>query len=259
MKLRNALNSFNKKVVAAMVAAAILLSTLVGASAFKYMNAKAKDQNNTEMTVQVTKQDIQSTLSATGTIISAEESGQFATTTNSYPVQEVYVKVGDVVKKGDPLYKLDMTSMKETLSYQQQALNLQKQQNDINAQSANKALQDAKDNGVAQVNDTNRSLAQSEQDKASADRNQSNSNSQLNASKNAESDARRALDSANATVNSAQNTINSLNAKISELQNKISSVNPEDGSIDLNVLKNELEQTKKDFESAKSALSDKNP
>ncbi|SFH54180.1 Barrel-sandwich domain of CusB or HlyD membrane-fusion [Pseudobutyrivibrio sp. OR37] len=230
----------NKKIVAAMVAAALLLSAFAGVTGVRHVMAKADEAEEMLSTVPVVKQDVQKTLSATGTIISAEESGQFATVTGSYPVEEVYVKVGDVVKAGDPLYKLDMSSMEETLSYQQQALNLQNQQNAISQQNADKALQDAKDSGAVQVNDANRSLAQAKQDKDAADRNQSVSNSQLDSSRNAENDAKRAYDNANATVSSLQR-------KVKDIQKEIDAA---DATTNTDELKKNLEAEKASLNSA---------
>lgn len=208
------LNKFNKRVIAAMIAAALLISTIAGVSGVRYMMVQAKEPKEEIATVSAIKQDIQKTLSATGTIISSEESGQFATVSGSYPVEEVYVKVGDVVKKGDPLYKLDMTTMQETLSYQQQALDLQNQQNAITQQNADKALEDAKNSGAVQINDANRSLDQAVQDKAAADRNQSNANSQLENSRRAENEAKNAYDNAGSEVSSLQSKVDSLQKEI---------------------------------------------
>lgn len=232
----------NKKIIAAMVAAALIISAIVGVTGVKNVMAKNDEEANNIATVSVVKQDVQKTLSATGTIISAEESGQFATVTGSYPVEEVYVKVGDVVKKGDPLYKLDMSTMEETLSYQQQALDLQNQQNAISQQNADKALQDAKDAGAVQVNDANRSLAQAKQDKAAADRQQSNSNSQLDSARNAESDAKRAYDNANSNVSSIQK-------KVNDIQKQIDSA---DENTNVDELKKSLDAAKADLNSAMS-------
>ncbi|MBQ8489185.1 MAG: efflux RND transporter periplasmic adaptor subunit [Pseudobutyrivibrio sp.] len=232
----------NKKIIAAMVAAALIISAIVGVTGVKNVMAKSDEEANNIATVSVVKQDVQKTLSATGTIISAEESGQFATVTGSYPVEEVYVKVGDVVKKGDPLYKLDMSTMEETLSFQQQALDLQNQQNAISQQNADKALQDAKDAGAVQVNDANRSLAQAKQDKAAADRQQSNSNSQLDSARNAESDAKRAYDNANSNVSSIQK-------KVNDIQKQIDSA---DENTNVDELKKSLDAAKADLNSAMS-------
>ena len=225
-----------------MVAAALIISAIVGVTGVKNVMAKNDEEENAIATVSVVKQDVQKTLSATGTIISAEESGQFATVTGSYPVEEVYVKVGDVVKKGDPLYKLDMSTMEETLSFQQQALDLQNQQNVISQQNADKALQDAKDAGAVQVNDANRSLAQAKQDKAAADRQQSNSNSQLDSARNAESDAKRAYDNANSNVSSIQ-------SKVNDIQKQIDSA---DENTNVDELKKSLDAAKADLNSAMS-------
>lgn len=232
----------NKKIVAAMVAAALIISAIVGVTGVKNVMAKNDEEANNIATVSVVKQDVQKTLSATGTIISAEESGQFATVTGSYPVEEVYVKVGDVVKAGDPLYKLDMSTMEETLSFQQQALDLQNQQNAISQQNADKALQDAKDAGAVQVNDANRSLAQAKQDKAAADRQQSNSNSQLDSARNAESDAKRAYDNANSNVSSIQ-------SKVNDIQKQIDAA---DENANVDELKKSLDAAKADLNSAMS-------
>ena len=232
----------NKKIVAAMVAAALIISAIVGVTGVKNVMAKNDEEANNIATVSVVKQDVQKTLSATGTIISAEESGQFATVSGSYPVEEVYVKVGDVVKKGDPLYKLDMSTMEETLSFQQQALDLQNQQNAISQQNADKALQDAKDAGAVQVNDANRSLAQAKQDKAAADRQQSNSNSQLDSARNAESDAKRAYDNANSNVSSIQ-------SKVNDIQKQIDAA---DENANVDELKKSLDAAKADLNSAMS-------
>jgi multidrug efflux pump subunit AcrA (membrane-fusion protein) len=125
----------NRRLIAAMVVAALFLSSVIGVISFKKVIAKTSEEMDV-MTIQAVKQDVQKTLSATGTIISAEESTEFATTSGSYPIKEIYVKVGDVVKKGDPLYKLDMSTMEQTLSYQKQALSIQNQQNELAAQSA---------------------------------------------------------------------------------------------------------------------------
>lgn len=189
----------NKKIVAAMVIAALLISAVAGVVSYKNVSAKTNEAGET-ITIPAAKQDIQKTLSATGTIISAEESTEFATTSGSYPIEEVYVKVGDVVKKGDPLYKLDMTSMEQTLSYQQQALNIQNQQNELAAQTAAAALKNAQDTGAVSINDANRSLAEAQQNQTVANRNRK-------AADDALGDARRAEDSAYRAFNSAKEAL----------------------------------------------------
>ncbi|SFO61796.1 Multidrug resistance efflux pump [Pseudobutyrivibrio sp. JW11] len=245
MKLKEILN---KKVVTCMIIAALVISSVAGVAGFKYVKAKENEADSEAITIEVTKQNIEKTLSATGTIISAEESGQFATTTSSYPVEEVYVKVGDVVKKGDPLYKLDMTTMEQTLSYQQQALNIQNQQNEIAQQNANQALTDAQRNGATQINDSNRNLESAQQDQNTANRNKKNADNNLTTASNSENEAERAKDSASATLAAAQKKVDDLNAKITDLETQIASAE------DPTELNNQLTQAKTDLETAKTEL-----
>lgn len=185
-----------KSKVIAVVAAAIVITGTVGAFVVRNMQTSEKENEEEILTTTVMRQDVQKTLAATGTIISAEESGQFATVSGSYPVEEVYVKVGDVVKKGDKLYKLDMTSLQETLSYQKQALDIQNKQNALSEAQAKKDLDASLAAGTIQMNEAGRNAEAAKQEKAAAERAQSVANDQLNSAKNAESAAKEALDQA---------------------------------------------------------------
>lgn len=239
----------NKKIVAAMVIAALLISAVAGVVSYKNVSAKTNEAGET-ITIPAAKQDIQKTLSATGTIISAEESTEFATTSGSYPIEEVYVKVGDVVKKGDPLYKLDMTSMEQTLSYQQQALNIQNQQNELAAQTAAAALKNAQDTGAVSINDANRSLSEAQQNQAIANRNRKSADDALG-------DARRAANSAQNDYNSAVSALNAAKSKVSSLESQLNSANQESqqDSTKIDSLTKQLESAKADVESADSKVS----
>ncbi|MDC7278537.1 efflux RND transporter periplasmic adaptor subunit [Butyrivibrio fibrisolvens] len=210
----------NKKVVAAMVIAAILISSIAGVASFKKASAKTNEEDMT-ITIPVAKQDIQKTLAATGTIISAEESTEFATTGGSYPVEEVYVKVGDVVKKGDPLYKLDMTSMEQQLSYQQQALNIQNQQNELAAQTAEAALKNAQDTGAVSINDANRSLAEAQQNQSIANRNRKSADDALGDARRAEDNAYRAFNSAKEALSRVESNPDSTQEEKDTAQAKV--------------------------------------
>ena len=257
----------NKKIIAAMVAAALLISVIGGVSGVKYMLAQAKELEAEAATFTVTKQDIEKTLSATGTIISAQESGQFATVSGSYPVEEVYVKVGDEVKTGEPLYKLDMSTMEEALSYQQQALNIQNQQNAISTENANRALEDAKTSGAIKVNEANAALADAKQEQASATRDKDNSSSTLNDKKSAEDNAKTALDTANDQVNKAKIALDDAKAKVdstllSDLNNKVEELTKqkndklsEDAAADVSDINEQIEGIKSEISSLQESVS----
>lgn len=254
----------NKKVIAAMVIAVLTISAIIGVTTVKALGTN--EQETEVLTVPATSQTIQKTLSATGTIISAEESSQFATTTSSYPVQEVYVKVGDQVKKGDPLYKLDMSTMEEQLSYQQQALSIQNQQNAISTDNANRQLQEAWDNGAIKLNEANASLAEAQQAQTAANREKQSSNNTLNDKKTAESNAKTALDNANAAVDTAKKAlddakansndtlINELNSKVTELTNEKNNKLAEDASADVSDINSQIDSIKSEITSLQEAV-----
>ena len=224
---------FNKIAVSAMAISAVVITAIVGVVGMKAVKAKDTEEELTT-TVQVAKQDIEKTLSATGTIISAEQSTAFATTSGSYPVAEVYVKVGDVVKKGDKLYKLDMITMEDQLKFQNQALSIQNQQNALAAQSAAAALQNAQDSGAVSVNDANRSLAEAQQNQFVANRNVKSADDALG-------DARRAEDNAEKEYNNAK-------SEYERLKNT-------DGTAqeDLDKANDRVNQAKSSYDSATSA------
>ncbi|MBR4706802.1 MAG: efflux RND transporter periplasmic adaptor subunit [Pseudobutyrivibrio sp.] len=220
-----------KRKVIAIVAALIVLTGTVSVFVVRNMQAAAKNSKEEILTTSVMKQDVQKTLAATGTIISAEESGQFATVSGSYPVEEVYVKVGDVVKKGDPLYKLDMTSMRETLSYQKQALDIQTKQNQLSEVQAKKAFNDSLAAGAIQVNEATRNAEQAKQDRAAADRAKSAANEQLASARNAESAARSAIENAkksgdeNTDIKSLEDAYNSAVSARLAAEQQVSAAN----------------------------------
>ena len=182
--------------VIAVVVAAIVITGTVGAFIVRNRQASVNENDEEILTTTVMKQDVQKTLAATGTIISAEESSQFATASGSYPVEEVYVKVGDVVKKGDQLYKLDMTSLQETLSYQKQALDIQNKQSALSAAQAKKDFDASLAAGTIQMNEASRNAEAAKQERVAAERAKSVANDQLNSARNEENAAKAALDNA---------------------------------------------------------------
>ena len=108
------------------------------------------------------KQDIESTYQASGKFYSMQESianaQQTASgdSTSGYPVKKIYVKVGDQVKKGDPLYSLDMSSVQSDLSANEKKLSLQEQANAIAQGTANRAVTEAQQAQTQQEQDAAR-------------------------------------------------------------------------------------------------------
>lgn len=83
-------------------------------------------------------------------------------------VKEVFVKVGDQVKAGDPLYSIDMTDVQDSLWLTQQKLALQQRQNALDIVAKKRALSNAKADSAQQTADSNRSVNEAAEDAQSA-------------------------------------------------------------------------------------------
>ena len=75
-------------------------------------NANAQSQEN--QTIVLERTDITRTVSVSGVIESAMVSNVYST--QSYPVKEIFVEVGDFVKAGDVLAELDMSKLENDIS-----------------------------------------------------------------------------------------------------------------------------------------------
>lgn len=73
-------------------------------------------------TVTLAAEDLQSTISATGTVESAQSMTVYSTM--AYTVQEVYVEVGDYVEEGAPLCKLDDKNIQKQIESQEASLSV---------------------------------------------------------------------------------------------------------------------------------------
>lgn len=81
--------------------------------------------------------DLRSTISATGTVASADSNTVYSTM--AYPVMAVHVEVGDYVRKGDLLAELDGQSIQNQITSQELSLDLSNQ----SSQQQVKAAQDS--------------------------------------------------------------------------------------------------------------------
>ena len=79
-------------------------------------------------------------------------------------VEDVYVKVGDMVKEGDVLYTLDMSSVENELALQQQKAQLQARLDALEASAANRALTDAQYASADQYDSATKKLIRSAED-----------------------------------------------------------------------------------------------
>ena len=94
---------------------------------------------------EVVRTDIERTYVSQGRIASLEEmvAGAQADEKSGYRVAEVFVKVGDAVHKGDPLYSLDLSSVEEEIRSQEEKLSLQQRSDAIDQSAAGRGTANA--------------------------------------------------------------------------------------------------------------------
>jgi len=121
-------NSKRIKIIIGFVVVAAIITVLVVASQVRAAKAELEKNSSVE-TIALEKTDITRTVSVSGVVESAKVTNIY--TTQSYPVKEIYVKVGDPVKTGDVLAVLDMSRLENDIS-----------QTEINLKSAEASAQE---------------------------------------------------------------------------------------------------------------------
>ncbi|MCR5468879.1 MAG: efflux RND transporter periplasmic adaptor subunit [Lachnospiraceae bacterium] len=195
MKLKEKIKS-HKKIAAVIIAAALVLSVAGGFGVATSVGAKNIEEEVTVSTVPVTVENLEKTLSATGALISAEESSVASTTEEKYPVAEIYVKIGDVVKKGDPLYRLDMTAFEEQMEYKKKEAALAEQSKALEKADAAREYENAKSTAQSDIDEANRNLTQAQSDAQNAIWIKQSAEQNLESAKSAENEAKKKLDKA---------------------------------------------------------------
>ena len=105
---------------------------------------------STMRTVTLEKGDLASTVSATGTVYSADSTPVYSNV--SYPVQTVHVSVGDTVNEGDVLAELDMSTLASDIAQKKASVSASQataQQNLATAQKDLETYQRNADDGYA--------------------------------------------------------------------------------------------------------------
>ena len=202
--------------VQAVILAVILSASIAGGTVYHSISsAQASAGTMTDYkTFNVKKTDMEKNLSVTGTIISSEENTANASTSTSYPIASVKVKVGDTVKAGDVLYTLDMTSVKNDMNLQEETLKLQQASAGIADKTAKRQLEEAKVTGNQQMTDAARSLRDSQDDTVKAITDQQTATLNLSSLKSKEAAAKSAMDQALSTMNSLKDKYDSLKSAL---------------------------------------------
>ncbi|PWH13885.1 MAG: hypothetical protein DDG60_09235 [Anaerolineae bacterium] len=116
----------------------VLIVAALGAGAFYYYNQNAQAEQSEYQTVLAERGDLLAQVGATGTV-RARQSAQLLWQTNG-TVEKVNVKPGDVVKAGDELATLDMTSVAQNIILaKSDLLNAQRSLEDLQTSSLARA------------------------------------------------------------------------------------------------------------------------
>ena len=127
------------KLIIGLVVVVTIITALVVSSQVRAARAELEKNQSIE-TITLEKTDITRTVSVSGVVESAQVTNIY--TTQSFPVKEIYVKVGDPVKAGDLLAVLDMSRLENDIS-----------QTEINLKSAEaSALEEVRSNSNSIVN-----------------------------------------------------------------------------------------------------------
>lgn len=95
----------------------VIIATVVGSILFINLRSSTRENtvNQKKNVVRLSKRDLTKSISATGTVKSAD-SKTVSANVNNLTVKKVKVKVGDQVKKGDTLVTFDKSDLTDTLS-----------------------------------------------------------------------------------------------------------------------------------------------
>ncbi|MCR5690706.1 MAG: biotin/lipoyl-binding protein, partial [Eubacterium sp.] len=135
----------HKKIV---VVIAVLLvlgvpSSLILPRFFK-SNSRATEMKKQENTIELSKMDLTTSISATGTLESAE-STTVSANVSDIEIKKVKVAEGDTVKKGDVLVTFDESDLKEALADAKENLSEAKEDAADDLEDAKEKLADAKE------------------------------------------------------------------------------------------------------------------
>lgn len=148
----------------------VVLAALAGAGYFIWQKffkpAPVEDFAPQPVMENAVRMDVERLYNSTGKLTSGGETAVGTATTGDAKVvvQDVYVKIGDMVKTGDVLYTLDMSAVENELAIQQQKLALQSQLSAIEASAANRALSEAQYASAEQYDSATKKMERSAED-----------------------------------------------------------------------------------------------
>lgn len=221
-----------KKVLMGTVAGILVVTVATGSIVY----IQSKDTDLTDMaaqleTVSITKQDLEKTLSINGTI-AALESQSVTSELTGVKVNELKVRVGDHVKKGDVVAILDTTTIEKSLAQAQESLELAKKKDALELATAQRNYDNAVEESRIQQERAQRDLnnAQKQYDQsvsesntangvyANAEQNVNDKTGNVNNNQNAYNDANSASRDASKDYERKQEALEDAQKKLTEAE-----------------------------------------
>lgn len=155
------------------------------------------------------------TSSSSGTSASSDVTGE-ASADSGNKVKEVFVKVGDTVKAGDPLYSIDMSEVEDSLWLTQQKLALQQRQNALDIAAKKRALTNAQADTADQTRSSNEAVSDAAIDAQAAANAQAQANTDYQNNQISENSASLYLTAAKVAYDQAQAKADKAQAALDE-------------------------------------------
>lgn len=181
--MKKIIKKHRKKII--VIAVIIIVVFIVGVIASKVFAGKKNGEKTIkrENTVTLSKMNLTTSVSATGTINSAK-SKNISSESNGVKVSKVNVQVGDTVKKGDVILTFDKSDLQEALEEANENLTEAKSEASKSISKAGKQLSEAKSDYSSQKTKLAKKTAEAKSDLSSIKSQISTIKKKINKSKN---------------------------------------------------------------------------
>lgn len=194
----------------------VLIGSMVGCVIYQKQQNSPKSSSTGNLgyeTMVLTKRDISTSISVTGTVAAATTK-TISTTLNNIDVKTVNVAVGDEVTVGDTLLEFDDTDLSESLSDAKESLSVSQQQSSNNVKNAQRQYSEAVENANVQA-------TRAQENVNSAYNSYTNAVSTESSSKTAYQEAVTAREEAESAAAQAKEKLTKLETQLSNLQTQL--------------------------------------
>ena len=222
---------------AASIIILLILLALIGLLIFLRVRSAGQKVEAGDETVAVERRDLEQSLTLSGSV----ESGAAYSVTSKLTdveVKQVYVKLGDTVKKGDIIAVLDDTELKENVSSAQKSLSSAERKNSQDISSAKRTLRNAEEDRSVQTGRTSNDVSNATAKYDEAANKASKLRRQLPAAKSKRDAAaiekqrkEDAAESVHNDIKECQERIDADTLRIKELEEEIVILEPDDPDI----------------------------